>query len=412
MARDWSSTLWPASFMGFPFHVSRDDRQGKRRLVVHELPLNDVPLIQDMGAGATKITVDAYFLSDSADAQAKAFEAVLKAGGVGPLSLPTLGIKSARAEEWKPSFDAERLGYIGFSITFVLDPGGSALGSIFYAVAEIFAAAEGLASVAGAVIGALELVGHIGSVVGAAQSAFETSLATLSVISTSETVKTDTLATFNSGLQTLYNSTAIGLTASGVDGDLGSSLVDLARMLGDGMGADDAARAFGALLDSEPASTLTGSVAALSSAQPWLGTVAQQAINRNAARFDLALKLAALAAYAEAIGRQEFASRPEGINARALMAERLDIALAAAEGAEMVDVYAAIESLQGQLADYLSRKIITLAPVVTVTANASVPALVWAWRLYADPARADELVARNKVIHPLFMPQNFEALES
>ena len=50
--------------------------------------------------------------------------------------------------------------------------------------------------------------------------------------------------------------------------------------------------------------------------------------------------------------------------------------------------------------------------VLTIDAVATMPAIWWAYRLYQDPARAGELVARNGVKHPQFMPQQFEALAS
>ena len=40
----------------------------------------------------------------------------------------------------------------------------------------------------------------------------------------------------------------------------------------------------------------------------------------------------------------------------------------------------------------------------------SFPSTALAWRLYGDPARAEDLVARNRVATPLFMATNFEAL--
>jgi prophage DNA circulation protein len=60
--------------------------------------------------------------------------------------------------------------------------------------------------------------------------------------------------------------------------------------------------------------------------------------------------------------------------------------------------------------DFLSRAILDLAPVISVSANLVMPSLFWAWRLYADPARSTQLVTRNKVIHPSFLPAEFEAL--
>jgi prophage DNA circulation protein len=60
--------------------------------------------------------------------------------------------------------------------------------------------------------------------------------------------------------------------------------------------------------------------------------------------------------------------------------------------------------------DFFTRTIVDLAPVIEVEANAPLPAIVHAWRLYSDPLRAGELVARNNVPHPAFMPLTFEAL--
>ena len=53
-----------------------------------------------------------------------------------------------------------------------------------------------------------------------------------------------------------------------------------------------------------------------------------------------------------------------------------------------------------------------LPSLVSYSFPRSLPSLVKAWRLYADSARADQLVAENKVIHPAFMPASGIALSS
>lgn len=52
----------------------------------------------------------------------------------------------------------------------------------------------------------------------------------------------------------------------------------------------------------------------------------------------------------------------------------------------------------------------SLQPIVQAEAGRSMPSTGLAWSLYADPSRAAELVARNTVGTPLFMPATFEAL--
>ena len=63
------------------------------------------------------------------------------------------------------------------------------------------------------------------------------------------------------------------------------------------------------------------------------------------------------------------------------------------------------------MAAYLSSVITTLAPVIEVTTALRLPAIVMAYRLYQDPARAEELVARNSVRVPSRLPLTFEALQ-
>jgi prophage DNA circulation protein len=70
----------------------------------------------------------------------------------------------------------------------------------------------------------------------------------------------------------------------------------------------------------------------------------------------------------------------------------------------------AIQDLRGRVAEYLSRLINDLAPVITVEAARQLPSLYWGYRLYGDPARGAEIVARNGVRHPSFVPATFQAL--
>lgn len=52
----------------------------------------------------------------------------------------------------------------------------------------------------------------------------------------------------------------------------------------------------------------------------------------------------------------------------------------------------------------------SLQPLIRAQAARSFPSTALAWSLYADPTRAPELVARNRVGTPFHMPATFEAL--
>jgi prophage DNA circulation protein len=103
------------------------------------------------------------------------------------------------------------------------------------------------------------------------------------------------------------------------------------------------------------------------------------------------------------------ADRRAALSLRGNVAEYFEIELSRMTP-DQVGLFNSMTALRDAVIEYLSRTILDLAPVVTVTANAVMPSLYWAWRLYGDPSRADDLVARNRVVHPSFMPAEFEAL--
>lgn len=186
---------------------------------------------------------------------------------------------------------------------------------------------------------------------------------------------------------------------TGVDPSLAPGILATARAVGNAMAADDAVTAFANAVDATPDAPAAPTLAA----------------NRlvDAANLQLVARLTRLVLmvpYAEALVRVSYASRQDGITARADCVERFERELGACQGAPDAPVAAVLTGLRDRCVAYLSQTIATLAPVVTVGAPVALPSLFWAWRLYGDPTRAVELVARNGVPHPSFMPTDFEAL--
>ncbi|KJS76766.1 MAG: hypothetical protein JL55_17690 [Pseudomonas sp. BICA1-14] len=72
--------------------------------------------------------------------------------------------------------------------------------------------------------------------------------------------------------------------------------------------------------------------------------------------------------------------------------------------------YRALAGLTTALVTDLNRRSASLAPLTRFTPGATMPALVIAHRLYGDASRAGEIVARNRVAHPGFVPGG-QALE-
>jgi prophage DNA circulation protein len=68
------------------------------------------------------------------------------------------------------------------------------------------------------------------------------------------------------------------------------------------------------------------------------------------------------------------------------------------------ETYQALIGLNAALVNHLITTARPLPRMVNYQFADVMPSLVVAYRLYADASRADEIVAENKIVHPLFCP--------
>ncbi|HBT2489149.1 TPA: DNA circularization protein [Klebsiella aerogenes] len=61
---DWRDRLRDASFRGVPFSVEDDDASFGRRVQTHEYPNRDKPFTEDLGRATRRLTVNAYVIGD------------------------------------------------------------------------------------------------------------------------------------------------------------------------------------------------------------------------------------------------------------------------------------------------------------------------------------------------------------
>jgi len=147
--RDWRKTLQPASFRGVPFYVESEDLNGGRRLALHEYAGGEATKVEDLGKATEKQDVTAYLLGDIADLKANTLRAACSMPGPGMLVMPLDGGFMAYASGFRRAYERDRMGYIGFEVTFI---------------------PEGAIPVAGLSIGAVSAV--VGAGISSAASAF------------------------------------------------------------------------------------------------------------------------------------------------------------------------------------------------------------------------------------------------
>lgn len=116
------TTLREASFRNVPFEVDNADESGGRRLARHEYPLRDTPYAEDMGRKAGEWSIEAFIVQgrkyDYAAAR-DALRAALNAYGAGTLIHPTLGELTVSVDSFRLKESTREGGYCTFSITFV-----------------------------------------------------------------------------------------------------------------------------------------------------------------------------------------------------------------------------------------------------------------------------------------------------
>jgi prophage DNA circulation protein len=202
------------------------------------------------------------------------------------------------------------------------------------------------------------------------------------------------------GFVGLYN--AIPLLVSdvtGVDPSIGSGLLSLARGLGSAMDPADAVAAFALAADT-----------AANPPTPLPAWTANRVIdNANAAVLSRLTRAVFLAPYVEGLVAQTYRTRADAITAKADCVGRFDRELELCGLSDDIDFAASLVAMRDAAVDFLAQVIINSRPVLMVSTPVYIPALLAAWRIYADPLRADELIARNDVKTAEFMPTTFEA---
>lgn len=114
------------------------------------------------------------------------------------------------------------------------------------------------------------------------------------------------------------------------------------------------------------------------------------------------------AAFAQLVMAAEYETRNEAEAAR----DRLHTVFMGLleEGSLDVDCFHLISEILATAVTHLTLRALDLKPLVRVETGVPLPASLVAWQLYGDPTRAGELVRRNGVATPFFMPTSLEAI--
>jgi prophage DNA circulation protein len=384
----WRDQLQKGSFRGAPFCWQRADGELGRKFARHDYPQRDDCYIEDLGKAPREFTLEVYVLGDDYMGARDRLIAAFETAGPGTLVHPTMGTMSVGLNgKVRLCESTEEGGMARFTCPFVLaGPNKYPTSSIDTAgnvsdksSAAITSSSSSFAAKCTTVNRPVFLLGSLTGQVTAMTAqlqAFANRVFSLAA-----------LPGYLSDLQNLTQSVG-DLVRAPLDlaGRVNTLFNNLGNISGDPLTAFGLCREMFYFGSDFPAVPLI--------------TVNRKNQAANQAALIAMVRTAAVTAAAVYLSQVDFASFTEAAAARDNLLDAIDDLLNLADD----DVYQDLSDLRSAVVADFAATSADLSRIVSWTPPATLPALVIAQILYGDATRADDIVSRNKVAHPGFVP--------
>ncbi|QQR69117.1 MAG: DNA circularization N-terminal domain-containing protein [Alphaproteobacteria bacterium] len=379
----------PASFRGVPFHVDGDDLVAGRRTVVHEYPQRDKPYAEDMGRATREISFYGFVIGPDYMLARDALLSALETEGPGQLIHPYYGTVQVSVLRCRVSHSRAEGGMARFDLSF------SEAGELVFPSSQLatdrhvqLRATAALGALAAWFSSAFTLAGMAEWATVAAQSNLD------GVLDAARGLVTDADAT--------------GQWVRMVDEQAPTAITQTPSSLADQMIA--------ALTPPESIWPSANSVDAFSSMVSWAasghsalaaptstGAIDPMGVQAgtNAAALRALARGALLVQGADQASRMPVTVYQDAMSARRILTRGIDAEILATTDDGLLNAWS---DLRAALHRDLTVRAKNAARLVTVTPRTTLPALAVAYNLYEDTGRTSEIVARNKIRHPSFVP--------
>lgn len=389
----WRDSLRPGSFRGAAFKIDEHSWQVGRRTELHEYAGRDEPWAEDLGRQSRRWRVEAYVIGPDYMAARDALARALETPGPGVLVHPFLGVLTVSVDGVAEVTESVAGGgQAVFSIAFVeagvnlapaigVDTAAAAAESAEALTAVAVESAPEAFTVAGApgfvASAAQDLLGEVRTAVEAATAAFAPSIAVLGDLRAA-------------GTSLVAQAQTLVATPAAMAGQVARLVGQIRGLAGNPLAALPGLRAlmgFGGTL------------------QAILGvTPARERQRRNQAALVALVRHTAAAEAVIAVSQAEFASYDQATRIRDELAREIDaLALIAADAGDDAG-FTALQDVRVALIGDVRERVGSLARIFTLSPGRTEPALVIAHRVYGDAGRDLDIVARNRIAHPGFVP--------
>lgn len=377
----WRDELRPASFRGVPFEVEDSDFAGGRRGELHEYPLRDRAYFEDLGLKAREFTITGFVVGADYLRKRDALIAALEAGGEGQLVHPFYGSRNVAVLPFRVRESKRDGGSATFTMSFVESGEPTQPISADDPTAQVLSASDAfdLAAIAGYAERFISegfpefVIATSKDIVG------RSALSMLSNVTNPEFA--DKVSAFISDIPLLISSaSAFASTYAGIMKDFRTSAESRGPVISSLLATSESD-----YLEPVPRETASR-IQESESAKAMASLVRRVAISASARELTYAAFVSAN-------------------DANAAMIEFADFVDSEVEREDVSDSeYSAARALTAKVVADLSTRLGGLPRVRNIELSETSPALVLAHDLYEDVARDSEIIDRNRILRPGFVP--------
>lgn len=374
-----------AAFRGVPFFLVTSERSGGRRGPLHEFPARDIPSFDDQGESPNVFPVEGYVIGDEYLAERDRLIAALRERGVGELQHPYHGTIQVVCQTWSVRESARDGGTATFAMSFVraeqlVEPAPSV---VPVEVARL-AADTATASVKSEFVGKYSTSGLAPAYIASAERVIEQIGKAINTALAPIITSADELAKTTLRVNVLISDSAAYARAP--ENAFNEVVAAIDGVIEFGLDAVDA------LL------SLASFVAELTDGGQT--TKARVTERENARLLEDMIRGAAVTACVRAAISADYETYDQAVDVQRRIIEAIDFASERSGD----DVYLSMGALKASVVRAIPDENARLPRLVPHVLQVAQPSVVVAYELYGDQAREADLVRRNGVENPMFVP--------
>ncbi len=413
----WRDRLRKSSFRGVSFFVDSSELAGGRRVANHEFPGREDPYSEDLGRKQRSYPITAYIIGPDYFRERDALITACETEGSGQLVHPYYGTKLVRCESFRISESRSEGGIVTFSMELTeagTKPSPRSSNDLLSSVQN--ASANAKTSLA-AMLAAFDAVSQAGYLIDSAIETLNDAADSLSSASRGLTAGAVKIANLAFAIRNFKSSAAELIGAPNRIAAVYLSAMDLLKdaLTLDGLLPEDNRGAVINLPDQKLTRIKTDRAkrAAYGPLLAFVGpnvttrtTAARRQEDDNQKLLETLVRGAAAADLAEVATQTVFGTSDEAIAQREELLEVLDGILSSTVITD--DAYAAIQDLTSAIVAAIPDPEAELPKLLSLTLPVSTPSLVLAYKLYRSADLEADLILRNRIKNPAFIPANRE----